>query len=329
MSETRTKSASRHHPTLDTPYDTYHRIHKRFVGPATAERLVQLHESLTETQQPREMYAAGWAAAEASLVGIHYDLSERSRLAHAAEDCWEYALQLEQERAAKNGWLRDVWPDGTDQYRIASTLALAPIIEAIPKGIIPKRTLRSTYENLLTVAELNYNDMQTSIQADFSGRAASHQGVAYEQIASLGINRLMSSRIVSLPSLARSGSGFHYPKQTHDVMILNLDKNNIARATPTEVKSTLKIKVSNRYEAALFGGKATLGQSRENIGVALVAFRNELNGTQTDEERVLLETISNSLIHSIRHHHRAKEFGRHCLDLSECRLGTPELSTAS
>lgn len=329
MSEAKTKSASRHYPQLDTPYDTYHRIHKKFVGPATAARLVELNESLTETQQPREMYAAGWAAAEASLVGVHFSLQERSRLAKNAQDCWEYALHLEQERSAKSAWQKDVWPDGSDQYRIASTLALAPIIEAIPQGIIPKRTLRACQDSLLSVAELNYSDMQIAISSAFHGRASNHQGVAYEQIASLGINRLMSSRIVSLSSLARSGTGFYYPKQTHDVMILNLDKNNIARVTPAEVKSTLKIKVSNRYEAALFGGKATLGEDRGMIGTALTAFRDELNGTTSVEQLELLESISHSMIHSIRHHHRAEKFGRHCLDISTCQLEAPILRTAS
>ncbi|MEO5499616.1 MAG: hypothetical protein ABIR46_03890 [Candidatus Saccharimonadales bacterium] len=320
MSETKTTSASRHYPKLDTPYDTYHRIHKKFVGPATAPLLVELHDSLTEVQQPREMYAAGWAAAEASLVGEQFGLEERVKLARTAQDCWQYALQLEQERAANSAWLKGVWPDSTDQYRIASTLALAPIIEAIPGGIIPKRTLHTCQDSLLSVAELNYHDMQVAISSGITGRASSHLGVAYEQIAPLGINRLMSSRIVGLFSLARSGTGYYYPKQTHDVMVLNLEKNKITRVTPTEVKSTLKIKVSNRYDAALFGGKATLGKPREMIGTALDAFRDELNGTVTVEQLELLESISHAIIHSIRHHHRAEKFGRHCLNMDTCKL---------
>lgn len=322
-------SASRHHPKLDSPYDKYHLIHKKFVGPASAPLLVELHDSMTEVQQPREMYAAGWAAAEASLVGVQFSLEERVRLARNAQDCWEYALLLEQERAANSALLKDVWPDGTDQYRIASTLALAPIIEAIPRGIIPKRTLRTCQDNLLAVAELNYHDMQNAVSSGVMGRASSHLGVAYEQIAPLGINRLMSSRIVGLFSLARSGTGFYYPKQTHDVMVLNLEKSNITRVTPTEVKSTLKIKVSNRYEAALFGGKATLGESREMIGNALTAFRDELDGTVSVEQLELLESISHSMIHSIRHHHRAEKFGRHCLDISTCELEAPPLASVS
>ena len=100
--------------------------------------------------------------------------------------------------------------------------------------------------------------MQQAMQAGVEGRAASHLGLAFEQIGSLGINRLMSGRIVSLFSLARAGTGFYYPTQTHDMMILNLDKSDIIRVAPAEVKSQLKVKFSNRYEAALIGGKAMI-----------------------------------------------------------------------
>lgn len=313
------QSVRRRPPTFDTPYDAYHKIHKRFVGPATADKLVGFYESLSEAQRPREMYAAGWAAAEAALVGIHYATDKRTSLAAAAKECWEYALQLEQERSAESAWLRDTSPDCTEQYRYASTLALAPIIEAIPRGIIPKRTLRECHEQLLSVAELNNHDMQQAMRTKTEGRVASHAGVAFEQIAKLGITRKMSSRIVCLNSLARSGTGFHYPKQTHDLMVLNLDKNNIVRVAPTEVKSTLKIKFSNRYEAALVGGKAILGEDRQ-ISDTINIFRRELSSQATPDEVAYLDSISDSIIHSVRHHHRAEQFGRHCLDASSCSL---------
>lgn len=319
----------RHLQHPDTPYDSYHKIHKRFVGPATADKLRDFSESLSQTERPREMYAAGWAAAEAALVGTMYPTEERVGLAQRARECWEKSLLLEQERALQSAVHRGNAPDTTDQYRIASTLALAPIIEAIPQGIIPKGTLRDCYRQLLDTAELNNHDMLMAGETDMEGRASSHMGVAYEQIAALGINRLMSSRIVSLFSLARSGTGFHYPHQTHDMMVLNLDKNNIIRVTPTEVKSQLKVKFSNRYEAALVGGKAILGNDRQLIGHTLGLFKKELERTISPEETASLDAISDSIIHSVRHHHRAEKFGRHCLDIDSCSLTQPRTLIAS
>ena len=314
------QSAFSKRPAFDTPYDAYHKIHKRFVGPATADKLVDFYESLSQIQQPREMYTAGWAAAEASLVGTQYATEERARLADAATECWEFALALEQERSALSAWTKGTSPDGTEQYRIASTLALAPIIGAIPRGIIPKQTLRSCQERLIDIAQLNNGDMHAAMKAGVEGRAASYMGVAFEQIATLGINRMMSSRIISLFSLARAGTGFHYPEQTHDIMVLNLDKDNIVRVTPTEVKSQLKVKFSNRYEAALVGGKAILGENRQMIGHTIDLFRRELTDEVNLEEKQFLDSISNSIIHSVRHHHRARQFGRHCLSAERCEL---------
>jgi hypothetical protein len=317
------QTVPRHRRAVDTPYDAYHKIHKHLVGPATADKLVSFYESLTATQRPREMYAAGWAAAEAALVGTQYDTLKRTRLAVAARESWEYALLLEQERASESALVRGKSPDTTEQYRYASTLALAPIIEAIPRGIIPKQTLRDCHERLITVAELNAHDMQTAILTETEGRADSHMGVAFEQIAPLGINRLMSSRIVGMFSLARSGTGFHYPKQTHDMMVLNLNKSNIVRVTPTEIKATLKVKVSNRYDAALFGGKNVVGEDKRKIVETIDIFKRELTGETSQEEAAYLDTISEAVIHSMRHHHRAQQFGRHCLNMSSCMLEHP------
>lgn len=313
------QSARNHHDST-SPYEAYHKIHKHLVGPATADRLVNFYESLSQVQRPREMFVAGWAAAEAALVGTNKDIDDRITLAQSARDCWEFALQLETERSCESAWLRDTTPDTTEQYRYASTLALAPIIEAIPRGIVPKQTLRDCQRDLLRVAKLNNHDMQQAMQAGVEGRAASHLGLAFEQIGTLGINRLMSGRIVSLFSLARSGTGFYYPQQTHDMMVLNLDKNNISRVAPTEVKSQLRVKFSNRYEAALIGGKMILGEDRQMIGQTLDLLQDELAGTVSPEGKSFLEGVSDSIIHSIRHHHRAQQFGRHCLDASECRL---------
>lgn len=325
-----TATSARHHP-LDpnSPYESYHRIHKRFVGPGTADKLVNFYESLSQTQRPREMFVAGWAAAEAALVGSQYTTDERSKLAIAAKECWEYSLQLESERACTSAWARGAVPDTTEQYRIASTIALAPIIEAISQGVVPKRTLQACQEQLIDVASLNYDDMMAAVASGSEGRAASHMGVAFEQIAALGVNRLISSRIVSLFSMARSGTGFYYPQQTHDVMVLNLDRGNIIRVTPTEVKSQLKVKFSNRYEAALVGGKAMLGDDKRAIGETIALFRRELEGTADDNEREFLDTISASIIHSVRHHQRAEKFGRHCLQMTACHLPDRKLSTAS
>ncbi len=314
------QSVRRQYHAPDTPYDAYHRLHKHFVGPATAEKLVSFYESLSETQKPREMYAAGWAAAEASLVGTAFPIEKRVQLAQAALDGWEYALQLEQERAFASSLLRKTSQNTVEQHRYASTIALAPLVRAIPQGVIPKQTILNCQEQLIRIAEQNVLDMETAQAAGSEGRAASHSGIAYEQVAVLGVNRKKSSRIVGLFALARSGTGFHYPQQTHDIMILNLAKNNIVKTTPTEVKATLKVKVSNRYEAALFGGKKVIGEERSKIGYTVDLFRRELNGDLSADETLYLDSISDSLIHSVRHHHRAKQFGRHCLNISSCTL---------
>lgn len=67
--------------------EKYMLIHKKPVGPRTAEKLFSLYQCLSETQEPQKMYSAGWAAAEAGLVGVHMTADKRCTYIEAAEDC--------------------------------------------------------------------------------------------------------------------------------------------------------------------------------------------------------------------------------------------------
>lgn len=300
--------------------ERYMLIHKHPVGPKTAERLFLLYEELSKSQQPQEMYRAGWAAAEASMVGGMLPAGERVQLAKAASECWEFALQLERERAAHNAWRKSTHPSTTGEYRIATTLASAPIFEALPQGRPPKQLLLDTHERLVSIAESNVTDMRMYRQQGWEGRYSNHRGFGYEQISQLAISRLLTSRLIATTSMARADSGAYYPWQTHDLQIISLDRETITRITPAEVKTRLRPAYFQRYDAALIGGRRLIGDNDNAVHQTVSLFRQELNGEISAEGLDYLDGLTDEVIHAIRHYHRAEEFGRHCVNASRCQL---------
>ncbi len=329
-----------------TRFDKYGRerymlIHKRPVGPKTAEGLFSLYEQLSSIQAPREMYMAGWAALEASMVGTELPSKDRVWLVDSAEDAWMYALALQQERAAEKAWLRDVPPDTTAEYRIAGALSTIPVFRELPLGKPRKQTMRSSYEKLLAITECNQEDLErteeyarhlrpTSDSFDYSGRAANHRGLLYEQLSQLGVNRLHSSAFFATSSFARSDNGRYYPDQTHDNQCLYLHGGEIVDVIPLEVKTRLRKKFFHRYKnAGLISGTVLTHDGNRNTSTLIAQLRREAEGLASKEDKRSVEGLTEDVIHSIRHFKRPERAGIHCREPQRCVIGKTALTYAS
>lgn len=307
--------------------DAYLRIHKRLVGPGTAEKLSFLYRELSQEQTPRGMYEAGWAAAEAAMTGTRLEPAERHYLVAAARDCWEYAARCETERAASSAYLKNTTPDRSTELRIINALAVTPLIEGIVRGRPDKQQRGAAYDALLGAAEEAAGELLIAHRHRMGGRVGNALGVVHEVNTLLLINRLLSSRIIALPSLARADSGRDYPEQTHDVQILNLNGNVIRDIVPLEVKSRLKGKFLERYEAALLSGRQhLLIHTPETAAETAAMLCRERAGQASPDDLATLQTMTDAVIHVIRHHKRADDFGRHCADPRRCDL--PQQRTA-
>ncbi|HET7630429.1 MAG TPA: hypothetical protein VFK03_03580 [Candidatus Saccharimonadales bacterium] len=298
--------------TLRRAQERYLLIHKRPVGPKTAERLFFLYDELSRSDRPTELYTAGWAATEAGLVATDQADSWRQAMVEVGIDCWQSARTAEIERSTKTAERKGTHPSTFQRHRIEALLALAPALRQLPGGPPDKAALALSYDQLLNVAETNF---QATLDDRYARHFQNHYSLAFEFNSLLACNRLLSKRLLALPTLARADDGNVYPRETHDIQILSLSGADIDKTTPVEVKSTLKQEYFERYDAALIGGHRDLLLGDQlDIGQTLQLFRLEQLGVATATELAYLEQMTDSLIHSIRHYNRSKEFGRHCLE---------------
>ncbi len=322
--ETNTKDSARRY-FENQASERYMLIHKRPVGPKTAARLFFLYEELSEVQRPVEMYQAGWAAAEAGIVGTNQSSDWRHRAIEAGLDCWRYALILEQERAAEAAWRKGTYPSTFQSLRIESVLAMEPVLAQLPDGLPTKDTLDTSFNNLLSVARQNADNMQAELAGPQPGRVTNHIGLGFEFNSQLSFNRLKSRNLLALTTLARGDDGSIYPNETHDIQAIGFKHGNIDQITPIEVKSTLKGRHFDRYDAALIGGHRDLliGDSL-NLAQSVELFEREQAGTASHEDLLLLDQMTDSVIHSLRHYLRSQESNdreeRHCRQRKKCAI---------
>lgn len=236
---------------LRSAYDSsseYHLIHKHLVGPKTAERLMRHYIELTQSQSIERMYEAGWAATEAALVAKDRPHDERLEMLQAGDAAWEYSHELAMERQAerqKPAYIR--------AFRIETTRSALPVLETIVTEEFSEDARKVAFESLLKVAAKTLEHARQSRQEN-SGHFSGYCGLHNEQLGQLAIDRNFASNTFATTSLARSDSGVHYPRATHDIQVLPFypsdDNSNI---TPIEVKT--KSSRSSRYQSPVLSAK--------------------------------------------------------------------------
>lgn len=302
--------------------ERYLRIHKRLVGPKTAERLFSLYGELRRGKTPHDQYSAGWAIAEASLAATQLPADQRKEYIDKAELCWVRALQLQQMnavgRAQRKGFAS---ANRSGEYRIATALAAAPVLAELPYGAPQKGTIHNFHRTLLLTAKLNITDMMTEQGRGLFNIATNYEGLAYEHLAQLSISRIGGRRLFACSAFARSDNGTHYPSQTHDVQILHLDRGDITSVTPTEVKRTIKTEFYSHYrDVGLLAGHDLTHNGDLSLPHALRLLEREQEGKAAPDDTVFLDAMTESTIHSIRHFQRPERYGKHCLDALRCTI---------
>ena len=290
--------------------ERYMLIHKRPVGPKTADTLSFFFNKLSYSEQSSSRYIAGWSATEAGLVGTDKSIEWRNAQILEGQSCWQLARESEMEHAINVAENRGTAISTLQVNRFGVALALSPVLAQIPGENIDKETLRSSYADLLSIAEGNLHDLHDPTQ---SKHASNLRSFAFEIGSLLACNRLLSRRLIAIPAFARSDDGNRYPSETHDIQILSLDRGDIEKIIPIEVKSTLIDRYFERYDAALIGGHHDLLLDDElSIDDFVTLLRREFDGDANSYEIAYLEQTTDSIIHTIRHYSRASEFGRHC-----------------
>ena len=298
-------------------YEEYERIHKRFVGPKTADKLLRIHDELV-TAPPHSDYlaTAGWAAAEAALVATDRPEEDRLGYLEGAAGSWKAAVEHQRERNAERGWTED--HQHANIGRLQLPLVFLPLMEGMVRGDVTKQARAQVYDNLLFLAAQNAVGL---IEAVRNNRESGlHIGLGHEINAMLAVNRLQSPTLIAMPALARADSGRYHPQQTHDIDLLHLNWGEVTDVTTIESKARPKEKHYKRYEAAIVGGRIHLFTKNGISPVdTVILFLKEQKGDITDEERMELEDMTDVIVHLARHQLAdTPDIPQHCRDVARC-----------
>lgn len=307
---------------LDRVRDTYLRIHKKPVGPKTAERLFSHFVELSQFEDSQALYEAGSAACESALFGTLDSTPVRLERLEAADSCLEKARSLEIKRSIGSASLKQTTPDRTRELRITTAQSRLPIYyDIINYGTPSKKGLVTARDKHIETMTTAANLLSQAKAAEHSGRAGSYIGLCFELLAIGGIDRLTSRRVTITPGFARSDIGYPYPQQTHDLQVIEFSDGNIGAITPLESKATLKVRHSMRYEAGLIGGWSHLLRSGISYEEAVSLLTHEAASTPlSGDEKDQLNMLTEAVIHTVRHYKRSSDYGRHCLNLTKCKI---------
>jgi hypothetical protein len=293
-------------------YDSYMNIHKVLVGRKGGRKLIEISNGLKNEWLPDYLDAAGWAAAEASLVCNDMPTAERMELMSTAEACWQQALtnqsELEQTRT------QEVLCQDDKELRLALNLAFTPLMKAFVAGTITQKIREQTFADTLALAQLSAVQLELASKENNLQAVASHIGFGYECNAHLSWLYVNDSSYLSIPSSHRADSGYEYRSQTHDITIINLPENDSPQFYPAEVKAAASLRDRKRYKALIIRAKMHLAvQGKYRPHDTTDAFARCFEGTPTHDDQAIVEHATSTvrdLLELYRQGSRPEEFQR-------------------
>ncbi|HEX8227259.1 MAG TPA: hypothetical protein VF572_05320 [Candidatus Saccharimonadales bacterium] len=283
--------------TPNAAYEDYLKMHKVIVGPRGAERLEDIFETLSNETMPRYLAAAGWAAAEAALVLNDRPVEDRMEMLEAGVDCWSRAVEAQQQM---NDSCVPYLDEPAYPHRLALDIACAPLFAGVIQGEWDPEVGIEVFEDCLNIAQDNAVQLNLAArEGNFEGVAA-HVGLGYECNALLAFNKTQSEDWFVAPSTVRSDSGYHHPKQTHDLQVVQHFGGELQSVTPVEIKASASARDRNRFRALLVRGKMHLSvEGKFTPEATLEAIAASYEGNATDEEMLIDECIGERVIDMI------------------------------
>lgn len=254
---------------------------------------------------------AGSAAAEAALVATDRPVSERLEMLSAADNAWGNAVTALREYANR----RSETPNRSAEFRIQTDRVFLPAMQSLILQKFDHTVRCNTFDALLELAIANLSEMRQAKLSQQQGRYSNHFGLAHEQTTLLTGNRLLSGKILLMPSLVRSGSGSNYPTKTHDVQIASLRRGKFTHFTPMEVKS----RTSFAYDLPVISARKHLNTPDiDSITNLYEIFARERDGTASANDIRLAQQATDKLLHLVTHYYHPDEMGIHCFEIEKC-----------
>lgn len=303
------------HPDTRSPlaFRQYYSLEKRLADSEAFDLLVDCGDSFSAINTAYYQHLGGWAYAEAALIANgEHDTYDKLDLLDEAQDSWEQAHRLELLKYnIYEEELRDHDIRSSDLLHIETSMAAGNVFAAMVEKDITPEVRQNYYDDLLTIAAHANNGLKAHMDKNGWERDGNYIGFAHELNAMLVINRIMSPTLMAFPALPRSDSGVNFPRQTHDISLLNMKWGEIQRALPIEVKTTPQDIHFERYDSVIVGGTMHMHpeNQRDPSYLTELLIKESLD-LSNNEEQAVLGNITERIIHTARH-----GFG----DISQCR----------
>ncbi len=288
-------------------YEDYMRMHKVFVGKATISQLVDIARSLEHEDMPRYLSVAGWAAAEAALIGTDQSAAHRMRLLDKSQESWTRALRTQQMINYGN---RNHLIEHTAPYRMGLDLAVLPLLRGVVAGNVTDGICTQAFQDCLNIAQANVIQLKLAATQGDVEAVGDHVGFGYECNALLSLNRLQSKTWFAIPAMARADTGYHHSEQTHDLLVIRQKWGNIRSMIPVEIKSVASNRDRNRYRALLVRGKMHLSpEGHYDPRTTLTAIAAVHEGVATRQETEIVERVSGRFMNMLSDYHAGEQLG--------------------
>ena len=237
-------------------YDTYLQMDKVLARSENIADLVQVHDDLKDETMPRYLAVAGWAAAEAALMGRTAPKTARLELLKYAEKAWAAAVVNQVDLNRSEPHLREP----SQPLRLSLDLAILPLLEGMVRGDVTIDQCTRSFEASLEIATYNREFKQKAKEIGDIQAMQDYSGFSYELLCLLAVNRRLSSSKFAIPGLARADSGHYLQQQTHDLLSVHQQWGVIRNAVPIEIKGQTSGRDRRRYKALLIRGQTYLCQ---------------------------------------------------------------------
>ena len=283
-------------------YDNYLHMSKTLVDEQGVEQLQGVAKELESEELPTYLDAAGWAYAEAGIASRDLSTVERIELLHKAERLWAQGLVNSISIGEKFG--PELQYGENEGHRIALNLAFAPLMKSLIVGNVREEIMHRTIVDVSEIAQDSIASLEQAQERNDSSAVAFHRGFLFEASALMTLLHMEDPRYVPLPSTARGDTGYYFPKQTHDISIINQHWGEIKKVIPVEIKSSASRRANRRYKALVVPGRVRLSISDAGSWETADAFHELVNGTASIEQIIAIEHISTQLREMLRLYQR-------------------------
>jgi hypothetical protein len=243
---------------------------------------------------PRYLDAAGWAAAEAAMSQPERTAVERVQLLTQASECWERGIMSQEQinQDTERAWLHE----HSAPYRMALNIAFTPLMKSLVAGNVTDSVLERTFADTLAIAQTATVQREFAYSAGDTDAASDFIGFGHECNALLTLLYMNDPRHIPLPSSTRGGSGYDYPDQTHDLVVINQHWGDILKVVPIEIKAKASKRDLNRYSALIVRGKMHLSVTgKYSPEHTMNAFAAMYEGSTAKDDMAIVEHATSTM----------------------------------